>query len=408
MSRMSWDWVFDRRGVQAAWALWVVVFMAFTIVTIARPEFRSQTTAYRNASKNWLSGQNIYTQREGEMNYLPQFAILFSPFAGLSKPAGDALWRLLQMGVYVSSIQRLAGAAQSGPKNLFLLVSLLALPASLGSAMNGQSNMLLAGAMAHATVDLIGGRRWGVVAWLMLGLVAKPIAIVMILLLAAADFRMILPLVGGMMLTLSAPWMFDSILQVVGHYKAWYEQLSTLAMSDEHRFDDIRGLLRTLNIFFPMAVSLPIRVGAACGTLALWLVGSRRLMQPNRAFALLGLSAGYMMLFNPRTESNSYVILSHAIGVLTARLLVVEQRRIGWLLAGLAVALGNAGMGDPIWPLTKLWLKPLIGVLFMGYLVYEILRRRLNGESAAAVGEGAAGSRPRRERSFLRRRGAGA
>jgi hypothetical protein len=367
--------------VQRAWALWAVVFLAFTIMTIASPEMRSVTAAYRNASNNWLHGQDIYQRREGEMNYLPQFAILFSPFARLSKPAGDALWRLLQMGVYVSSIRRLAGAAQSGPKHLFLLVSLLALPGYLGSAMNGQSNMLLAGAMAHATVDLIGGRRGGVVAWLMIGLVAKPIAIVMILLLAAADFTMILPLLGGMMLTLSAPLMFDSSLQVAEYYKAWYVQVVMLTVSEEHRFDDIAGLLRTLKVPLSMVVLLSIRVGAACVTLLIWLVGSRRLMQPNREFALLGLSAGYLMLFNPRTESNSYVILSHAIGVLAARVLVVEQRRIGWLLTGLAVALGNASMGDPIWPLTKLWLKPLVALVFVGYMVNEILRRRLQGEA---------------------------
>ena len=72
-------WLVDQRRVRVAWAGWAIVFLVFTAVTIAKPDFRSVTVAYRNASQNWLAGRDIYPQREGEMNYLPQFAILFSP-----------------------------------------------------------------------------------------------------------------------------------------------------------------------------------------------------------------------------------------------------------------------------------------------------------------------------------------
>ena len=96
-------WLVDQRRVRVAWAVWAIVFLVFTAVTIAKPDFRSVTVAYRTASENWLAGRDIYPQREGEMNYLPQFAILFSPFAQLPKAAGDTLWRLLQMGVFVSA-----------------------------------------------------------------------------------------------------------------------------------------------------------------------------------------------------------------------------------------------------------------------------------------------------------------
>jgi hypothetical protein len=362
--------------------MWALVLLAFTGVTIARPGMRSVTPVYREASSAWLSGQNMYPQRDAGFTYLPQFAILFSPFASAPQRVGDTLWRFLQLGVYVSSIRRLAEAAQSGPKDLFFPISILALPAALGSAMNGQSNMLLAGAMGHASVEVIRGRRWAVAAWLMLGLVAKPIAIVMILLLAISNPVMIPWFLGGMALAAASPLLFDSWPSVAGQYTSWYRQLLVVAPSQEHRFDDISGLLRTLNVHLPIKVSYQLRLLAAGLTPALWLVWARRLRQPDYAFALLGLSAAYLMLFNPRTESNSYVVLSPVIAVMAARLLLVEGRRVGWLLVGLAVALGNASYGDPTWPLTKLWLKPMVALTFVGFLICEVARRRRASEVA--------------------------
>jgi hypothetical protein len=229
---MLGHWIVGVRGRKAAWALWALVLLAFTVVTIARPGMRSVTAVYRDASFAWLSGKDIYPQRSA-MNYLPQFAILFSPFASAPQRVGDTLWRFLQLGVYVSSIRRLAEAAQSGPKDLFFPVSILALPAALGSAMNGQSNMLLAGAMTHATVEVIRGCRWATAAWLILGLVAKPIAIVMILLLAMSNPGMIPWFLGGMALAATSPLLFDSWPSVAGQYTSWYRQLLVIGASQE-------------------------------------------------------------------------------------------------------------------------------------------------------------------------------
>jgi alpha-1,2-mannosyltransferase len=369
-------WLVDQRRVRLAWAAWAVVFLVFTAVTIAKPDFRSVTVAYRNASQNWLAGREIYPQRDGEMHYLPQFAILFSPFERLPKAAGDTLWRLLQMGVFVSALRRLATAAQPGRMDLFPLVSLLAAPGALSTVMNGQSNLLLAGAMGHAAVDLMRHRSWAVAGWLIAGLIAKPIGVVMALLVAATDYAVVPWLLGGITLTILAPLAFDTWPTVVGSYDAWFRQLLLIAPSEEPRFEDLAGLLRVLGWHLDPGVWFVIRVAAGGVILAAWRIGSRRLEGLHRVLTLLGLSVGYLMLFNPRTETNSYVILTPAIAVLAARLLAVESSRAGWMLATLAVALGNAGMGNPIWPLTKLWLKPVVAVAFLGWIFRKISRGR--------------------------------
>ena len=382
--RHGWvRWLVDRQRVRAAWVMWAIVFLVFTAVTIAKPEFRSVTSAYRHASENWFAGRDIYPQREGEMNYLPQFAILFSPFAQLPKAASDTLWRLLQMGVFVSALRRLATVAQSGRMDLFLLVSILAAPVALGTVMNGQSNLLLAGAMGHAAVDLLRHRNWAVAGWLNVGLIAKPITVVMALLVAATDGTVVPWLLGGITLTALAPLAFDAWPTVAGSYSAWFRQLLLLVPSEEPRFEDLASLLRVLGWHLDPGVWFVLRVTAGAAILAAWWIGSRRLEGPHRVLTLLGLSAGYLMLFNPRTESNSYVILAPAIAVLAARFLAVESSRVGWVLAALALALGNAGMGNPIWPLTKLWLKPIVALAFLGWIFHRIFRRRPAADSRA-------------------------
>ena len=374
-------WLFDRRRERVAWALWGVAFVGFSVLSILQPEMRTVLHVYRRASNAWLSGQAIYPG----MDYPLPFVILFTPFARIPLAASEILWRALEMGVYVSSLWRLARVVEPGPRRLFLLLSLLALPAALGSIKNGQTNLLLAGAMAHATVDWIRMRRRSAVVWLIVGVVVKPIGIVMVLLLAAADLALIPWLAGGLLLTAALPLLFDPWPYVVHQYRAWYADLLSIAPSEEHRFDDINGLLRTLHLQVPTQGMLLVRLVAAALTLAVWWVGSKRLAQPQRGLTLLGLSASYLMLFNPRTESNSYVILSHSIAALALLVLVVQGRRIGWLLVGLDVAMANGMSGKTVWLMTKLWLMPVLAAVFFVFLISEVWRARPPGDEGGEV-----------------------
>ncbi len=364
-------WCFDRRRERLAWTLWVAVFSAFAVLSIVRPEMRTVLRVYRNASNIWLSGQKIYPG----IDY-PPFVVLFTPFARIPLSASEILWRALGMIIYVSSLWRLARTVESGPRKLFFLVSILAVPAALGSINNGQTNLLLAGAMAHAAIDWIAVRRRSAVAWLILAVVLKPIAIVMVLLLAAADLTLIPWFAGGLLLTAALPLLFDPWRSVVHGYRGWFTDILSIVVPGEHRFDDINGLFRTLHLDVPAKWMLFVRVAAAALTLAVWWVASKRLAQPRRGLTLLGLSVAYLMLFSPRTESNSYVMLSHSIAAFALLVLVVEGRRIGWLLLGLDVAMANGSFGKTIWLMTRLWLMPVLAAVFFVFLISEVWRSR--------------------------------
>ena len=99
---------------------------------------------------------------------------------------------------------------------------------------------------------------------------------------------------------------------------------------------------------------------------------------PIRAALSVMLVGGiYLMLFNPRTETNSYVILAAFIALAGAYEFVTNRSSFRtWAFVGLAIALGSENYGWPIFPLTNLWLKALCATGLLVWLVPTIVKAR--------------------------------
>jgi hypothetical protein len=75
--------------------------------------------------------------------------------------------------------------------------------------------------------------------------------------------------------------------------------------------------------------------------LLVWWLGARRLPEWVRAAWLYALVASYLMIFNPMTEANSYVILAPALAVWAVwALSQPATRNAGWMLAGMGLVAG--------------------------------------------------------------------
>ncbi|MCX6907615.1 MAG: hypothetical protein NTY01_06180, partial [Verrucomicrobia bacterium] len=104
---------------------------------------------------------------------------------------------------------------------------------------------------------------------------------------------------------------------------------------------DLNGIIRTFGMELHGSVSKLMRVLAGGAVLGVWWLGARRWADPLRAMWLYALAASYLMLFNPMTEANSYVIIAPAFGLWVAWALGnPETRRIGWALACMALSMG--------------------------------------------------------------------
>lgn len=324
----------------AAWALWVVPVLVIAILVAAAPEKRTVTHLYHDAVVRWWHRVGIYDGPRG-MNYLPHFAVLFTPFHLPPRVVGDILWRAAAAAGLAAGLWLFCGAI-SGPdrRRAFVLVTLLTLPLSLPALRNGQANAHLGAALLLAAWCLKARRWWAATVLLYLATAIKPLGIAGIGLAWAAYPQLWWRLAVGMPILAAFPFLFGPRAYVSTQYLAFLENLRQAAEVTVHHFADLNGLLRTFGIPLSGMASLGVRALAGVLVMGLCWTASRRTAEPLRSLVWLSATASYLMLFNPMTEANSYVILAPALGLVAWGLMRAGEKKLGWLLAGMLLTMG--------------------------------------------------------------------
>lgn len=361
--------------------LWVLFALIVGIIVALRPDKRTVTSEYRQASEKWWAGkESPYNMSQVGYLYLPQEAILYTPFQVLPKRVGEPLWRWTGLALLAVGLWRVATLI--GPdqqERLFLGATLLAIPAALSSARNGQVNLPLTGLML-LSVSSLAARQWNITTlWLLLAVMLKPIALAPALLAATCYPALRLRLAGGLLVCLGAAYLHPDAAYVTGEYGHFWSKLMLAGQPANQDFSDFFGMLWHWGIHpAPMVIS-GLRALAA----VIALLFSLRVMRlftgqrPLQAFGVMLLASIYLMLFNPRTEENSYVIIAGFVALLAARDVLAGATRSALLLSLFCLALAVENYGYPIFPLTKIWFKPFITSLFAVLLIarhFSLLR----------------------------------
>ena len=367
-SRHPWD-------LRAGTGLWLLYALILSVVVLASPH-KHTVTAYRDAAENWVQHADLYDL--GSIHgflYLPQSAIAFVPVLWLPFAAGEVVWRLIGLGLLAGTIAALARRLPLG-RPWFLILSALVIPSSFASARNGQTNLDLAACFLWTALAL-DRSRWNAAAVLLIVCMAlKPVALVPILLIGALYPPMRLRLLAGLAVFLAIPFLDFDWGYVVRQYHLCFQKLAIASEPMEHGFCDFSGMVWTFT-----GAPLPSRVTQGIGmVMALATLGlgwrARRVDAVSASYWIVGLSSTYLMLFNPRTESNSYVILATAVLPFVAEALLRRARLRANLLIALLIALGCDSYSNPIHPWTHLWLKALLGLAFLAYLGIRLARRQ--------------------------------
>jgi hypothetical protein len=360
----------------AGWCLWLVPLLVITVMVARRPEKRTVTHLYHEAVTRWWQRQPLYDGPAG-MNYLPQFAVLFSPWHLPPRAVGDVLWRwTAAAGLAVGLGLWCRALGRQKASRAFVCVTALALPLCLGALRNGQANAHFGAALLLAAYCL-QTQRWGAaVALLSLATAVKPLGLAAMGLAWAAYPHLWWRLGLGAVGLAAFPFLFAPPGYALGQYSACLENLRQCSAVTEHRFADLNGLLRTFGWALAGKASLIVR-GLAGAGLA-WMCWRAGWLQagPPRALIWLGATASFLMLFNPMTESNSYVIFAPALGLLAWWHLEQGAPRAGWLLVGMALTMGL--LPTALRPLFRnafaLAWHPAMTLGFLGVLAFSTLR----------------------------------
>jgi len=202
-------------------------------------------------------------------------------------------------------------------------------------------------------------------------LAVKPIIFVALLLSAAIYRPMRWRLALGLAIFLLVPFAMQNPHYVWAQYGVCYAKLRMAALP-YRPFCDLRGIFWAFWVI-PQNVLTILQIIAAIATLALCLLAWRWWQEPARSVFVAAFGACYLMLFNPRTESNSYVILTAILAIPAAALLLDDLRLFpGVMLFVIGICFSCDGWA---YHLTDPWLKPLTCAVLIVFLIVELFRR---------------------------------
>jgi len=374
---MNWLKLLGYRRM--ALILWGIALLVITGLVVAHPEKRTLIPLYREAALHWRDAQNLYSG-PGGMNYLPCFAPLFLPVALLPTPVADLTWRYLMAALLISGLWRLSRAiGEDDAERRFLLVTLLAMPLSLGVFRNGQANGMIAALTLHAAAAL-AWRQWTLATlWMILALAVKPLGMVFLGLAAILYPTVRWRVAVGIVLLAVFPFLFASPSYVVDQHLAFWENIRACSAVSEHRFADFNGIARSLGVEVPVQIATVLRTFAGMVTLAVCWWAGRRLEECWRVLWLYVWATGYLMLCNPMNETNSYVIVVPAMAFCAERVLSqASTRAAGWGLVGTVLALS---LFSPLRSNFKLFWYPVMTIIFLAILTLIVFRRMENEKS---------------------------
>jgi hypothetical protein len=185
----------------------------------------------------------------------------------------------------------------------------------------------------------------------------------------------------GLLIVIALPFLHWNPAFVAHEYVRCFDTLVWASKGDEPRYSDLAALLSHVGYDAPNVLKTAVRVLFALIYLGLGAAAVRRLNRLEAAWVIGALSADYLMLFNPRTETCSYVFLGPFIASLALFYTRLQGHRLlAWFL-GLA-ALGLAcdaipKIGDfSINDVTDRWFKPLLALLFLPLLIRFVFETR--------------------------------
>lgn len=357
------------------WLSWAVLLIVIIVVLANHADRRGVSHTYEAAAHHWLEGQPLYIEGYKGFLYPPQSALAYVPFLWPTEVVGSFLWRALGLALLATGLARLLRripVSVPGSASRFTIATWLLIPVTISSLRNGQSNLHLAGILLHATVAWMDGKPVAVAAWMFGGLLAKPLAFVWALLAGATHRTLIFAFVVAWIVFTFLPFVHPQSGYASEQISAFVEKSTQSSDPGDHVYANVEGILHKAGLPIPKPARRPLQLVAAVLTLGLALWARTRVDARSFAFTVLALAALYLMLFNPRNESNSFVILGPVAATLGALAWTTARRGEAWLLTGIAIAWGCDNYGRWLHGPTDRWFKPTVAIVFLVFLLWRI------------------------------------
>ena len=351
--------------IRASHTIWAIFALFICALTLHNAGHHTVTLSYLHAAQHWLAGTPLYNGEGNDYIYFPQGAIFYIPFAKLPFALSETIWRLMSMGLLAYSLACFCRLAPAKHTPLyFLVMTIVCLALGYSSLRNGQFNLIIVSAGLLSLYFARENKWWHCALFLSLGFALKPTMIVFLLLMVALYrplwWRVPLFILGFIFL----PFLTQSPSYVISQYHAMLSMLVTASNvgSSQIIWAQLFGFLGQFNLHFSNDTQTGLRILAALIVLAIaW-------RHKNNKITLYTLAASYLMLFNPRTENNDYIILAPAFAFCLASTLANKQHWHSLFLSLLTLGfIVDYPLAKALIPGQASWLAPLLALTFIIY-----------------------------------------
>lgn len=355
----------DRKGHVAAWILWIVFLLLILGYTATHIGSRTVTPSYWNAAKAWTEGRPLYDDSGRGFIYFPQSAILQIPFASLPFPIAEILWRFINISLLAFSCYLFSGLiTRVKQKKAFLILTLATIPLAYSSARNGQINITITAIMVFTTCLILKDRWWAASILSIIGLCLKPFMLVPVLLFSGIFPRkFFLRSIPALVFVSLLPYLVQTAEYATGQIKASLVSFqTTLEIGRTVEYSYIFSMFRAFGIHIFDHGEIPLTGIAAflCYLYCCLLV--KKSMKPGIA-ATMGAAAVFILLFNSRTEHNTYVLMAPFFAAFAFKTWETDfSKPLIWratLLLTYLCILGSHEFGKFISPAHPIWMAPL-------------------------------------------------
>jgi hypothetical protein len=338
---------FVERCPWIGWAGWLF-FCGLVLLRMDPQRFAPAFGYYLKFARRFAEHQALYDPNSlTDVSYWPTTLAVMLPFTAVDPTLAADIALSISIAALSWAVVDLMRAMRPGDVNALMLAGIVLLNNIMPAwshFKHVQLHILMAAGMIAAAACIVRERWLAASLWLFVALAVKPIAIVMVLLCIALVPKTRWPLIVATIVAVLLPFALADASYVAEQYRLFGMKLWTVATAPPGQWiyqADFSTLLKSLGIVLPGAVSLPLRAGAAVGTLYLaWRV---RGAGGDRTFALavLILSGCYLTLFGPRNENVSFLVVTPALATLAVLMLIHDQAdRRAWLLIAACFVLG--------------------------------------------------------------------
>ena len=358
-----------------SWAVWLACVLppvwSATNEMIASGQPQWALTEYTDFIKGFWASEPVYVPGELHgFHYLPATLVLGAPLTWMSPPSAGAAIGLLSVGLLGASVCYLAwGFNPRQPLPLAGIILGLSAMAAATSLYLLNFQMLMTASLIAASAAAMRGRYREMSVWLILGIITKPLGIVMALLAAAVFPRSRRALAVAALLLLALPYAFRPWGYMSREYVDYLRQLwhiTEVAPGNWYNQSDFSVFFSHLGLELNATIRLAIRILAALGTLILVLRVAIWRNARATGFAIFVLSVCYIGLFNPRQEQYSFLVVVPAVAAIGTLLLARNLLDwTGWVWVTLAILIGLRMGSAGLWILPGVMLPIWAGLIWL-------------------------------------------